>query len=167
MCRREQPGTYRYAIGTVIPEMTQLAWEDKEDEIRARTPGIGRDTFVFTLTREQYETQYGTDYRKPGFFTRVLFFAMKIIPKVGPFRPLTFEPLTPEAAALFDKASRPRASASADGCWRCARVPSRSRTATSTRASPRTAARTRWPLRRMPIWRSCWRNERKEASLNL
>jgi hypothetical protein len=33
----------------------------------------------------------------------VLFFVMKIIPKVGPFRPLAFEPLTPEAAALFDE----------------------------------------------------------------
>jgi hypothetical protein len=96
-------GTYRHAIGTVIPEMTRLAWEDKEDEIRARTPGIAREAFVFALTREQYETQYGTDYRKPGFFTRVLFFIMKIIPKVGPFRPLAFEPLTPQAAALFDE----------------------------------------------------------------
>jgi hypothetical protein len=99
-------GTYRYAIGTVIPEMTRLAWEDKEDEIRARTPGIVRDRFIFTLTREQYEAEYGTEYRKPGFFTRVLFLVMKIIPKVGPFRPLAFEPLTPEAAALFDQSFR-------------------------------------------------------------
>jgi hypothetical protein len=96
-------GTYRHAIGTVIPEITRLAWEDKQDEILARTPGIVRDKFVFTLTPEQYEAQYGAEYQKPGFFTRVLFFVMKIIPKVGPFKPLAFEPLTPEAAALFDK----------------------------------------------------------------
>jgi hypothetical protein len=94
-------GTYRHAIGTLIPEMTRLAWEDKQDEIRARTPDVVRDNFVFALTREEYDTQYGTQYKKPGLLTRVLFYFMKIIPKVGPFRPLAFEPLTPEAERLF------------------------------------------------------------------
>jgi hypothetical protein len=60
-----------------------------------------REDFVFRLTRQQYEAQYGTQYRKPGFFTRVLFFILKIVPKVGPFKPLAFEPLTPEAERLF------------------------------------------------------------------
>ena len=94
-------GTYRHAIGTLIPEMTRLAWEDKQDEILARTPDAVRDNFVFTLTREEYDSRYGTQYKKPGLMTRVLFYMMKIIPKVGPFRPLAFEPLTPEAERLF------------------------------------------------------------------
>ena len=94
-------GTYRHAIGTVIPEMTRLAWEDKQDEILARTPDAVRDKFVFTLTREEYDARYGTQYKKPGLMTRVFFYIMKIIPKVGPFRPLAFEPLTPEAERLF------------------------------------------------------------------
>jgi hypothetical protein len=94
-------GTYRHAISTLIPEMTRLAWEDKQDEIRARAPDAVREKFVYTLTREQYETQFGTQYRKPGFLTRLLFYFIKIIPKVGPLRPLAFEPLTPEAERLF------------------------------------------------------------------
>jgi len=94
-------GTYRHAIGTTIPEMTRLAWEDKQDEIRARTPDAVRENFVFSLTREEYDAKYGTQYRKPGFLTRVLYYFVKIIPKVGPLRPLAFEPLTPEAARLF------------------------------------------------------------------
>jgi hypothetical protein len=94
-------GTYRHAIGTVIPEMTRLAWEDEQDEIRARTPNVVRENFVFTLTRDQYDAEYGTEYRKPSLLTRTLFYIMKVIPKVGPFRPLAFEPLTPEAARLF------------------------------------------------------------------
>jgi hypothetical protein len=81
--------------------MTRLAWEDKQDEIRARTPDVVREKFVFALTREQYEKQYGTQYQKPGFLTRVLFYFIKIIPKVGPFRPLAFEPLTADAERLF------------------------------------------------------------------
>lgn len=94
-------GTYRHAIGTLIPEITRLAWEDKQDEIRARTPDVVRENFVFALTREQYETQYGRQYKKPGLLTRVLFYFIKIVPKVGPLRPLAFEPLTPEAERLF------------------------------------------------------------------
>jgi hypothetical protein len=94
-------GTYRHAISTIIPEMTRLAWQDKQDEIRKRTPDIARDDFVFALSRQQYEAAYGTEYAKPGFFTRMLFFFLKIVPKIGPFRPLAFEPLTPEAEHLF------------------------------------------------------------------
>ena len=94
-------GTYRHAIGTVIPEMTRLAWEDKQDEIRAQTPDVVRENFVFSLTRQQYDQEYGTEYKKPGFLSRVLFYVVKIVPKIGPFRPLAFEPLTPEAERLF------------------------------------------------------------------
>jgi hypothetical protein len=93
--------TYRHAIGTTIPEITRLAWEDKQEDIRRRTPDVAREDFVFSLTREQYESAYGSDYQKPGFFSRLLFLIMKIVPKVGPFRPLAFEPLTPEAERLF------------------------------------------------------------------
>jgi hypothetical protein len=94
-------GTYRHAIGTTIPEMTRLAWEDKQDEIRARTPDAVQEKFVFSLSRAEYDKSYGTDYRKPGLFTRIVFYILKIVPKIGPFRPLAFEPLTPEAANLF------------------------------------------------------------------
>jgi zinc dependent phospholipase C len=93
--------TYRRAVSTIIPEMSRLAWENKEDEIRARTPGISRNDFVFTFTREQYEEQFGRQYRKPGLLTRVLFFLFKIVPKVGPLKPLAFEPLTSETERLF------------------------------------------------------------------
>jgi len=93
--------TYRRAVSTIRPEMTRLAWENKGDEIRARTPGIAPDDFVFTLTRAQYEERFGRDYRKPGLLTRVLFFLFKLVPKVGPLRPLAFEPLTPETERLF------------------------------------------------------------------
>ena len=94
-------GTYRHAIGTVIPEMTRLAWEDKQDEIRARTPDAVRENFVFAFGRGEYDSRYGNEYKKPGVLTRILFYFIKIIPKIGPLRPLAFEPLTPEAERLF------------------------------------------------------------------
>jgi len=94
-------GTYRWGISSTIPQMTRLAWEDKQDEIRQRTPGIERDAFVFTFTRRDYERQFGTAYKKPGLLARCLFFFAKILPKVGPLRPLSFEPLTPAAVRLL------------------------------------------------------------------
>ena len=95
-------GSYRRAVSTTIPEITRLAWEDKQDEIRKRTPDIDRGKFVFALTKQDYEKAYGTTYKKPGILSRIVFALVKILPKVGPFRPLAFEPLSPEAIRLME-----------------------------------------------------------------
>jgi Zinc dependent phospholipase C len=104
-------GSYRHAVSTTIPEMTRLAWRDKRKEIEAATPGVTEQAFVYTISRQQYEKEFDDKYQKPGIFSRVLAFLFKIVPKIGPFRPLAFEPLTEEAERLFDdsvKASRTR-----------------------------------------------------------
>jgi hypothetical protein len=99
-------GTYRRAVSTTIPEMALLAWKDKRKEIEARTPGIQQHAFVFTMTRQEYERAFGAKYRKPGFFSRLIVALFKVLPKFGPFRPLAFEPLTPEAESLFKASVR-------------------------------------------------------------
>jgi hypothetical protein len=82
-------GTYRHAVSEIIPDITRAAWRDK------------RDDMVFTFTRADYEARFGTNYRKPGFFARLVVMLFKIVPKIGPFRPLAFEPLTPDAERMF------------------------------------------------------------------
>ena len=94
-------GTYRRAVSTTIPELTRIAWRDKREEIEKRTPGVTAQSFVYVLSPQEYEREFGSKYRKPGFFARVLAFMLKIVPKVGPMRPLAFEPLTAEAERLF------------------------------------------------------------------
>ena len=94
-------GTYRRAVSTTIPELTRIAWREKREEIEKATPGITQQQFVFGLSRRDYETTYGTTYRKPGIFSRMLAFILKILPKIGPLKPLAFQPLTPEAERLF------------------------------------------------------------------
>jgi hypothetical protein len=94
-------GTYRRAVGTTIPELTRIAWREKRDEIEKKTPGMTERSFVYALSRRDYEQQFGKDYRKPGLFARVLAFVLRILPKIGPMRPLAFEPLTPETERLF------------------------------------------------------------------
>jgi zinc dependent phospholipase C len=98
-------GSYRRAISQTIPEMTRIAWREKRDEIVKRTPGLFERDFVYTLPKGDYERAYGTEYWKPGLLSRFLAFIIKIVPKIGPFRALAFEPLTPEAAMLFEKSA--------------------------------------------------------------
>jgi hypothetical protein len=94
-------GTYRWAVTTTIPKLTRLAWRDKREEIEKSMPGVTEQKFVFAFSRQEYEHEFGTKYRKPGFFGRVLAFIVRILPKVGPFRPLAFEPLSTDADRLF------------------------------------------------------------------
>jgi hypothetical protein len=102
-------GTFRYAVGTAIPQMTQVAWEKKHDDIEKLSPHVQRGAFVYTFTRREYEKEFGTTYQRPGLFARFLVWVVRIIPKVGPFSALAFKTPTPEAEQLFTdsfKASR-------------------------------------------------------------
>lgn len=116
-------GSYRHAISETIPEITRIAWRDKREEIEKLMPGVARDRFVFTLSRQQYEAQYGTHYKKPGLVARVLAFFYRLLPKIGPLRPLSFRAPTPEAEKLFveslkDTRDRYRTSLTAVGAGR-------------------------------------------------
>jgi hypothetical protein len=95
-------GTYRYALRELYPSLTEVAWRDKHDEIVKQLPNVERANFVFTFTRKDYEAAYGTKYRKPGLFARFLGFLYRVVPKIGPLKPLSFKALTPEAQTLFD-----------------------------------------------------------------
>lgn len=94
-------GTYRRAASQIIPDVTRVAWREKRDEILAATPEVAEHDFVYTMTRQQYENTFGTAYRKPSFFARMIVAVFKIIPKFGPFKPLAFEPLTADMERAF------------------------------------------------------------------
>ena len=98
--------TYRYAVSQIIPTLTAAAWRDKHDEIVKLTPAIDRNAFVFSYPRAAYEQDYGREYQRPGFFARVLGVLYRILPKIGPLKPLSFKAPTPEAAELFARSFR-------------------------------------------------------------
>jgi len=93
--------TYRHAISNTIPEITKVAWRDKHDEIAKLTPGIQREKFVFNYSRQDYDREYGANYRHPTLFSRFLAFVYRLLPKIGPLRPLSFKAPTPKAEQLF------------------------------------------------------------------
>src|SRR5579864_7906997 len=94
-------GSYRHTVGSIIPGMTRVAWKLKKDQIRKEIPGITRKKFLYNLSRSSYEKEWGTEYRKPGFGTKLLTFLFRIIPTSGPFRALKIRTPTPEVEKLF------------------------------------------------------------------
>lgn len=84
-------GTFRRSVSNVIPEMTRVALLTRRKEIVADTPNFNEKKFLYYLSRTNYEKDWGTQYRKPGFGTRVLALFLRIIPKVGPFSALSFK----------------------------------------------------------------------------
>ena len=94
-------GSYRRSVGTVLPAMTKVAWQLKKQEIRKEAPSVTRKTFIYNLSRASYEKNWGSTYTRPGIRSKILAFLIRIVPKVGPFRPLAFEKLTPETERLY------------------------------------------------------------------
>jgi Zinc dependent phospholipase C len=95
--------TYRHAISELIPELTRTAWRDKHEEIARLRPGVDERAFVYRLTRKDYEREFGADYKRPGYFARFLALIYKVVPKIGPLKPLSFKTPTPEAQKLFEQ----------------------------------------------------------------
>ena len=94
-------GSYRRAVGSVLPAMTRVAWQIKKQEIRRDAPSITRKTFLYNLSRSSYEKHWGSTYKRPGIRSKFLAFLFRIVPKVGPFRALAFKRLTPETEKMY------------------------------------------------------------------
>ncbi len=94
-------GTYRRGVSTVIPKMTKVAWRMKKDEIQKDSPGIIRREFIYNLSRASYEKNWKSQYQKPGIGTEILAFLIRLIPKVGPFKALSFRVPTPATETMF------------------------------------------------------------------
>lgn len=94
-------GSYRRAVGSILPAMTRVAWQIKKQEIRKDAPSITRKNFLYNLSRSSYEKNWGTTYERPGVRSKILAFVFRIVPKVGPWRPLAFKRLTPEIEKMY------------------------------------------------------------------
>jgi hypothetical protein len=94
-------GSYRRAVGSVLPALTRVAWQLKKQEIRKDAPSLTRKRFLYNLSRSSYEKNWGGTYSRPGIRSKLLACAFRILPKVGPLRPLAFKRLTPETEKLY------------------------------------------------------------------
>jgi len=95
--------TYRHAVSAVIPELTRVAWHIKKDELGQAQPAVSRRKFVYNISRASYRKEWNEKYRQPGIGARILAFFIRILPKIGPLKALSFQPPTPQTAALFER----------------------------------------------------------------
>lgn len=96
-------GSYRYAIGHLIPQMTQVALQTHKKELMRETPNFAKQKFLYRLSRSAYEKEWGKDFVKPGFGTRVLSTLLRYMPKIGPIKGLGFNNPTPKTEDLYIK----------------------------------------------------------------
>ena len=95
--------SYRRDVSSLIPKATKIAWSLKKDDIEKDLPGMTRQKFLYNISRSSYEKRWGKDYTKPSFGDKLVAFFLRLVPKVGPLRVLTFRTPTPETEKLFQK----------------------------------------------------------------
>jgi len=96
-------GSYRYSISRLIPEMTQVALQTHKKDMMREQPDFAKRKFLYRLSRSEYERNWGKDYVKPGFGTRVLSTLLRYMPKIGPFKAMAFNNPTPQTEDLYFK----------------------------------------------------------------
>jgi hypothetical protein len=96
-------GSYRFAISRMIPEMTKVALRTHKKELMREMPNFAKRKFLYRLSRSGYEKEWGKDYTKAGFGTRVLAVLLRYMPKIGPFKALAFNNPTPRTEDLYFK----------------------------------------------------------------
>ena len=96
-------GSYRYAISRMIPEMTNVALQTHKKDLMRETPNFARRKFLYRLSRTGYEKEWGKDYVKPGFGTRMAAIFLRYIPKIGPLKGMAFNNPTAKTEDLYIK----------------------------------------------------------------
>jgi hypothetical protein len=95
-------GTYRFSVSAIVPTVTKTAWAIKSKEIMKDQPSMSRRTFLYNIKRASFEKEWGSDYKRPGFGTRLLVLVFRMMPKVGPLKSLGFRVPTPETERMFE-----------------------------------------------------------------
>jgi hypothetical protein len=95
-------GTYRHMVSGLMPEMTSVAWNLKKQELRKSHAKVDRRAFVYNLSKSSYKKEWGGKYEQPGVWARFLSWLIRILPKIGPLRALSYSPPTPQTAKMFE-----------------------------------------------------------------
>ena len=92
--------TFRFSVSKVIPEITQVAIATHKPAQVTEKSDKAKQEFVYHISRADYEKEFGSKYRRPGFFARILGFFLRLIP-FGPARVLGYRNPTPETEDMF------------------------------------------------------------------
>jgi hypothetical protein len=95
--------SYRYSVSRVIPEMTQVALRTHKKDMMREEPSFSKRKFLYRLSRADYERNWGREYTRPGFGTRVLSVLLHYMPKIGPFKAMAFKNPDPKTEEMYFK----------------------------------------------------------------
>ena len=94
---------FRWTVANIFPFITKAAWAAKGSDILKKDSTATSKKFRFKMRQKEYNKQYGTGYRHPGFFPTMLSFFIRVLPKVGPLRSLKFKTPTALSEKYFDQ----------------------------------------------------------------
>jgi len=94
-------GSFRRSISSVIPEMTRVALQLKEDQMVREDSTFAKKKFLYNLKRTDYEREWGKSYQKPGIGARILAVLFRLVPKVGPLKALAFKMPSSDTETLY------------------------------------------------------------------
>ncbi|MBC3542380.1 zinc dependent phospholipase C family protein [Rufibacter sediminis] len=94
-------GSFRRSVSTLIPSLTKAAWNLKASDIRAAKPSTTRREYLYRIRKTDYHQKWGREYQQPNLFQKALSWLLRVLPKIGPNRALSFKPPTPAAEKLF------------------------------------------------------------------
>jgi len=95
--------TYRWSVKSLMPTVTKAAWKMRKDEILKANPSANSHTFHYKMKKKAYIKEFGSSRTKGNFGERFVGFLIRILPKVGPLKALTFKDPGPKAEELFVK----------------------------------------------------------------
>jgi len=93
--------TFRWSVKNLMPAITKIAWATRKNEILKLTPNATAKSFIYKMNKLKYYQEFGKGYKKPGFGATVFGLIIKVLPKIGPLRPLKFREATQAAEKLY------------------------------------------------------------------
>jgi hypothetical protein len=101
--------TYRRVANKFVPEMTEVAWALRRQELEERASGVHHQQ-LYHLSRQCYADWQKT-YTRPGAGDKVTAFFFRLFPKFGPLSAFDFHTPTVETEQLFAESLRASVSA--------------------------------------------------------
>lgn len=89
--------TFRWVVANIFPVITKAAWASRRTDILKKDSTETSKRFRYRMRQKEYNKEFGTGYKHPGFFPTIVSFFIRVLPKVGPLRSLKFK--TPTALA--------------------------------------------------------------------
>lgn len=95
--------TFRWTVANIFPVITKSAWASRRTDILKKDSTETSKKFRFKMRQKEYNKQYGSGYKQPGFFPTILSFLIRVLPKVGPLRALRFKIPTALSEKYFNQ----------------------------------------------------------------